>query len=217
MVSATAFEKGQPIWYFRGYKTHGINPNTGNPIFVNAAGRDTTDVSENDKQKIGSAIPTLMFGGNINLEYKGFDFLVSMQGTSGNDVLMGWIRTDRSTMNMPTEFYDNRWTSSNKNANRPKAGTIDKTWYSDQLVFDGSYIRIKQIQFGYTIPSSLLQSIKITSARFYISLDDFFTFTKYPGMDPEAGSNNGNNNNIGIDRGSYPLAKKIMLGASISF
>lgn len=215
--TATAFEKNQSVWYFRGYKTHGIDPKTGNPIFVDKDGKDVSVASEGDKQFIGSPIPDLQYGGNVNLEYKGFDLAVSIQGQSGNEVLMGWIRTDRPTINMPEEFYNNRWSASNTTGTMPKAGADSKTWNSDLLVFDGSFLRVKQIQVGYTLPINLIQNLKMGSARLYVSLEDFFTFTKYPGMDPEVGSNNGANNNYGIDRGSYPIARKVMFGASISF
>jgi TonB-linked SusC/RagA family outer membrane protein len=215
--TATAFEKGQPVWYFRGYKTAGIDPNTGNPNFVDKNGNISASVNENDKQFIGSPIPKLMFGGNISLEYKGFDFSAQVQGQSGNKVLIGWIRNDRPTINMPKELTDNRWSSSNNGGSNPKAGADPKTWNSDMLIFSGNYLRVKQIQLGYSISPDILKTIKFSSLRAYVSLEDFFTFTQYPGMDPEVGSNNGNNNNYGIDRGSYPIAKKIMFGVSLSF
>jgi len=82
-------------------------------------------------------------------------------------------------------------------------------------VFDGSFMRIRQLQLGYTIPKTVLSKAHLTNVRVYVSLDDFFTFTKYPGLDPEGG--NGGGNSIGIDRGTYPLSRKALVGASISF
>jgi hypothetical protein len=67
---------------------------------------------------------------------------------------------------------------------------------------------------GYTLPGSVLKSMNIDHLRFYVSLDDYFTFTKYPGMDPEAGSND--NNSQGVDRGVYPMPKKFLMGLQIS-
>jgi hypothetical protein len=83
------------------------------------------------------------------------------------------------------------------------------------MVFDGSYARIKQLQLGYTLSKRLADRIHFKSARIYFSLDDYFTFTKYPGLDPEGGS--GGSNSIGIDRGVYPLSRKAMIGLSLNF
>jgi hypothetical protein len=102
----------------------------------------------------------------------------------------------------------------------PGANASALSWNSDLLVFNASYLRIKQIQLGYNLPSSLLKSIKLSGLRLYISFDDFFTFTKYPGFDPDAGSSTSqttSDQDIGVDRGIYPASRKIMLGASVSF
>jgi hypothetical protein len=97
----------------------------------------------------------------------------------------------------------------------PGANASALSWNSDLLVFDASYLRVQQIQLGYNLPTPLLKNIKIKGIRLYISLDDYLTFTKYPGFDPDAGT--GNDAGIGIDRGVYPASRKTMLGASISF
>ena len=211
--TATYCEVGQPIWYFRGYKTKGVDPSTGEMVFedVNKDG----NISSDDYTYIGKPTPDLLFGGTIKLEYKNFDFNVFMQGTQGNDILMGFIRNDRTGINRLNIFTDDRWTSTNTGGSMPRAGVEAQTWNSDLVVFDGSYLRFKQIQLGYSIPEALLSKIKFSSARAYISFDDFITITKYPGLDPEAGSVY--NNSLGIDRGVYPAAKKVVLGVSIAF
>ncbi len=210
---ATAFEKGFPIWYFRGYKTDGIDPVSGDPKFVDTDG--TSGITVDDQTYIGSAIPSLTFGGNIDLKYKNFDFKLVGQGQSGNQILMGLIRSDRPVINKLTYFYDQRWTPSNTEAKMPKAAADARSWNSDLIIFDGIFLKIKQIQLGYNVEANLIRKIKMKSARIYLSLDDFFTFAKYPGMDPEAGSVY--NNSLGIDRGMYPNAKKIMIGATVNF
>jgi hypothetical protein len=86
---------------------------------------------------------------------------------------------------------------------------------SDLMVFDGAFMRIRQLQLGYNIPANFTNRLKIKSLRVYISLDDYFTFTKYPGLDPEAGSTR--QNSLGIDRGVYPLPRKIMGGLTLNF
>jgi len=83
------------------------------------------------------------------------------------------------------------------------------------MVQDASYLRIKQIQLGYTLPKSMTSKIGLNRVRAYVSLDDYFTFTNYEGMDPEAGSSE--DNRQGIDKGLYPLTKKFMFGLSVNF
>ncbi len=212
--TATAFSKGNPVWYFYGYKTNGINKKTGNPNFVDVNGDGV--INNQDKTNIGSPIPKVMFGSNINLSYKHFNFGVTLEGTAGNKVLMGWIRTDRPTINMPTYFYTNRWTAQNTNGTKPRAGADPKTWNSDMLVFNASYLNVQQIQLGYDFSSQILKTIRLSSLRVFVALNNFFIITKYPGMTPTVGNNTGANNNYGIDRGTYPQAKSVMFGISAS-
>jgi len=210
---ATSMEKGYPLWYFRGYKTSGIDPSTGNPIFVDVD--KDGEITDKDQTYIGDPHPDLIYGANLFMEYKGFDFNLFLQGVSGNEILMGWIRIDRSTCNRPLLFYENRWTTNNNNASRPKANADERTFMSDQLIFDGSYMRIKQIQLGYTLPKDITGKLLISKVRLYVSLDDYFTFTKYKGMDPEAGSEE--DSSLGIDRGVYPVPRKMLFGLTVSF
>jgi len=231
--TATAMQVGYPIWYFQGYKTAGIfqtqediaaylqktgitgyAPRPGEPIVVDV--NNDKQISPADMTYIGSPHPDLMFGGRVNLNYKGFDLLVFVQGQVGNDRLMGFNRTDRSTANKPYFFYANRWTGPGSTNTWFAANTANPYIYnSDLMVFDGSYTRVRQLQLGYTLPNSLLSRARIKNARFYVSLDDFFTFTKYPGVDPEGGSNGGNS--IGIDRGGYPIPRRALAGLSFTF
>ena len=99
----------------------------------------------------------------------------------------------------------------------PKAGAADMDKYacSSAMVYDGSYFKIKQIQLGYTLPKHLINKIYLSHARVYASLDDFFTFSKYPGFDPEASANS--TSGMGIDKGGYPTSKKVVLGLNIEF
>ncbi|MCC8197060.1 MAG: TonB-dependent receptor [Tannerellaceae bacterium] len=211
--AATAFEKDYPVWYFRGYKTDGIDPETGNIRIVDVNGDGVINTSDYDY--IGSAIPDITYGATLNMEYKGFDFTMFIQGQAGNDVLMGFIRTDRPSTNRLSLFYTDRWTPTHTNASRPAVDVDTEYWNSDQMIFDGSYLKIKQIQLGYTLPKKVTDPLRIGRTRAYVSLDDFFTFTNYPGMDPEAASTD--NNSIGIDRGYFPISKKVLFGLSLNF
>lgn len=228
--TATYLELGYPVWYFRGYQTAGIfqnqaeidaykeangglagyNPVPGDPIVVNTNGDDL--INNEDQTKIGDPHPNFMWGANINLSYKDFDFRMVLQGVHGNDVLIGWNRSDRSTYNRPQFFFDDRWTGEGSTNERPRADQGNPYIYnSDLMVFDGSYVKIRQIQLGYTLPKSILKGVG-QKMRIYVSLDDYFTFTNYPGMDPSAGGSN--DNSQGIDRGYYPNPQKVMFGLS---
>lgn len=209
----TRFEEGEPIWYFRGYKTDGIDPATGEVNVVDVDG--SGDITPNDITNIGDPHPDLLYGGQISVGYKDFDLNVNFQGTHGNEIYMMWNRTDRIYSNKPTFLYDNRWTAPGDNASYPKADvSSDHLYRSDLMVGDGSYMRIKQIQFGYSLPKTLLEKINIDRLRLFVSLEDYFTFTKYEGLDPEAGSSN--NLSQGIDRGVYPIPGKVIFGLSVN-
>ncbi|PIB36211.1 SusC/RagA family TonB-linked outer membrane protein [Reichenbachiella sp. 5M10] len=231
--AATKFEEGQPVWYFSGYKTDGIFQNQqqidqyiadngltgyapvpGDPIAVDT--NEDGTISVDDQTYIGDAIPETMFGARINLAYKGFDFILFAQGQAGNQIMMGFNRTDRPTANKPAFFYDDMWTGEGSTNSWFRPNTSDNIAYSsDMMVFDGSYVRIRQMQLGYTLPNSVSEKIKVNNVRFYVSMDNFFTFTKYPGMDPEAGS--GNDNSQGVDRGYYPVPRTVIGGLTFSF
>jgi TonB-linked SusC/RagA family outer membrane protein len=231
--SATAMKVGYPIWYFNGYKTQGIfqtqdeingyisknnitgySPKPGEPIVVDVNGDH--QISPADMTYIGSPHPDFMYGVRANLTFRNFDLTVFVQGEYGNEKLMGFNRTDRSTANKPYFFYANRWTGPGSTNTWFAANTSNPYIYnSDLMVFDGSFTKVRQLQLGYTLPASLANKIKFRNARVYVSLDDFFTFTKYPGVDPEAGSNGGNS--IGIDRGGYPIPRKAVAGLTFTF
>lgn len=208
----TAFEKGLPVWYFRGYKTDGINMATGQPNFIDQNGDEL--INENDRVFIGSSIPDLTYGASLNLSFKGFDFTANIQGQAGNENMILWMRNDLPGANIPKFLYDGRWTAGSTDATRPKAGFNPNTLLSDQMLFKGNFLRVKQLQLGYTLPNSVMQKIKMKTARVYLSLEDYFTFTEYPGMDPEAGSTT--NSQLGLDKGMYPVTKKAIFGISIT-
>ena len=230
--TTTYMEKGLPIWYFRGFQTDGIfqnqaqidkyvsengltgyAPKPGDPVVVD--NKKDGQINSDDQVLIGSPQPKMTFGANLNCDYKNFDLNVFLQGSQGNDILMGWNRTDRGTSNRPEFFYTDRWTGDGSTNSWFRADLTNPYAYnSDFMIFSGSYLRIKQIQLGYTMPKDITTKLHMAGLRVYVSLDDYFTFTKYPGMDPEAGSTE--NNSQGIDRGIYPTPRKFMMGLSVS-
>ena len=205
----TRFEVGKPAWYFYGYEFDGINPETGNPTFKDL--NDDGAITDADKTMIGKGIADMTYGITLTAAYKGFDLIVFGTGSYGADIYSCLNRADY-TLNKLTYWTENRWKVDNTSGTTPKAGAtdMDKYFISSATVFDGSYFKIKQIQLGYTFPQKWMKTIKVDNLRVYASLDDFFTFSDYPGFDPEV-------TNMGVDKGSYPTSKKIVAGVSITF
>ena len=212
----TYFEQGYPVYYFRGFKFDKINPETGDPMFVDINGDGV--VNNDDMTDIGNAIPKITYGITLTAAYKGFDLTVFGTGAAGNKIFNCINRPDYATSNKMKEvMYDDRWTPSNTNGTKPRAGANDLDKYVDSsaMIYDGSYFKFKQIQLGYTLPKSLLSKVGISHSRVYCSLDDFFTISKYPGFDPEASANA--TTGMGVDKGAYPTSKKVVLGFNIEF
>ncbi len=211
----TYFEKGYPVYYFRGYQFDGLD-DKGNPKFKDLDGSGT--LNDGDLACIGDAIPDITYGLTLNLGWKGLDLTVFGTGAAGNKVFNCINRADFAQCNKLKEvFFDNRWTAANPGGTVPRAGAenMDKYQISDALVYDGSYFKIKQIQLGYMLPSQWTRKFYVSNMRVYASLDDFFCFTKYPGFDPEVAATA--TAGMGVDKGAYPSAKKVVLGFNITF
>jgi len=230
--NATRFERDLPVWYFYGYKTDGIfqnqaeinqyisdngltgyAPKPGDPRFVDVNGDGA--ISPTDQTNIGDAFPDFTYGARINLSYKGFDLLAFLQGSQGNDVLMGFVRNDRRTANKPDFFFTDRWSGEGTTNSFFSANPDSRSYNSDMMIFDGSFAKIRQLQLGYTLPNAITNKISVQNVRLYVSLDDYFVFTDYKGLDPEGGNNGGNS--VGIDRGAYPTPRKALFGVSFTF
>jgi len=209
----TRFEVGKPAWYFYGYKYLGVDEQTGEPLFEDQDGDDA--ITDNDKTEIGKGIADLTYGITLTAGWKNFDFILFGTGSHGNDIYMGLNRVDYN-LNQLTHFTENRWTNNNTKGTTPRAYATDYTKFmtSSGSVFDGSFFKIKQIQLGYSLPKSFLNKIYVENLRLYCSLEDYFTFTSYPGFDPEV---TGVGNALGVDKGSYPNSKKMVLGLTVTF
>ncbi len=209
----TRFEKGHPAWYFYGYEFAGINPETGDPTFVDR--NNDGSITDADKTEIGKGMPDFTYGLTLTANWKGLDLIVFGAGSQGNDIYCCLNRSD-FTLNKLTYFTEDRWRPNHTNGSMPAAGAaeMDKFMTSTASVFDGSYFKIKQIQLGYTIPQNWTRKAFIDNLRVYCSLEDFFTFTKYKGFDPEV---TGVGSALGVDKGSYPNAKKVVVGLNVTF
>ena len=216
---STAFEAGYPIWYFYGFKYAGVDQATGAPQFYSKAGNIVNTVTDNDKQYLGEGIPNLTYGVTINLAWKGLDLVVFGTGAAGNEIYNLMVSADRPKMNGLTTYWRNSWKAAGDNAKYPDMKQVATNWdffSSSACVFDGSFFKIKQIQLGYTLPQNITKKALISDLRFFVSLDDYFTFTKYPGADPETASANSSNAR-GVDSGTYPTTKKVVFGVNLTF
>jgi TonB-linked SusC/RagA family outer membrane protein len=214
----SAFQEGYPVWYFRGWNCLGIDPSNGAPIIEDVDGDGL--IGDGDMMYLGKAMPDGTYGITLNLDWFNFDFLAFASGAFGNQIFQWMYRAENPGANMYQYIFDDRWTPQNTNAKYPAAApTSDLThyFYSNAMVHDANYLKIKQIQLGYTFPKSLISKISLSSVRAYVSLEDFFIITKYPGFDPETTGNNQNVQYNGIDAGSYPTSRKVVLGVNVSF
>jgi TonB-linked SusC/RagA family outer membrane protein len=214
--TVTYFEEGYPLWYLRTYVIESINPETGAAVYKDFDNNNI--INTDDREMTGSVIPDYTYSLTVNLAYKNFDLTVFGTGVQGAEKLFALNRGDYPQANTLLEFYENRWTPTNKNSKYPKPNYFDQNYkVSDAMVFDASFFKIKQIQLGYNIPKSIINKAKIAGLRAYVSLDDWFTFTKYPGLDPETNGLDRDVNSLGIDSGNYPISKKLVFGLNVSF
>ena len=178
---------------------------------MNNDGKITSD----DRTNIGNGTPDWTFGLNLGAEWKGFDFNLFLQGVSGVDVFDATYRQDMVSGNYPNWMLG-RWTGEGTSDRVPRLALGDsKNWVcSDIYVQDGSYLRLKNISLGYTLPRALTQKVKINRFRVYVMAENLFTWTKYWGYDPEIGTSS---TSLGVDYGVYPQARTYTVGFNLSF
>ena len=208
----TYFQEGYPVWFIRGFEYAGVGEN-GRANFYDKNGEITQNPTDGDLKYIGNALPMISYGLTLRAEWKGFDLTVFGTGSAGFDLVPCVYRTQHMNINSLTYFYEEAGKS---------IPTIDKIWdqvnfwSSSATMFKGDYFKIKQIQLGYNLPKKWLNKALISSLRIYASMDDWFVFTQYPGFDPETAST-GAPSGRGLDKGSYPNAKRLLFGVNISF
>lgn len=191
---------------------------TGRDANGNLTGIPNGVVDSDDRTIIGDPNPDFTFGFNNDFRYKDFDLNIFIQGSVGNDIV-NYTRMELDAMmgkaNATTDAL-NRWTPTNTNTNVPRASASHSYQMSTRWVEDGTYIRLKNIALGYSLPGKLLKSISLSKCRFYFSAQNILTITDYSGYDPEVGFNN-SNRNIGLDYGTYPNVKSYTFGVQIGF
>jgi hypothetical protein len=233
-------EVGFPIGYFKGYEVEGIYRTQEE---IDAVGEEHPELVKNlkpgdlkykdnngdglltsdDMVMTGNPFPDLAYGMNTNLEFKGFDLSVFLQGVSGNQIfseMIHWTQNMSLTGNQSTATL-NRWKpgaeDGNADATLPRA-ELDRTQnqrLSDRYIEDGDYLRLKNLTIGYTIPTAFSGRIGVDRLRIYLQGQNLLTFADYSMYDPEVGSSG--NLNIGIDRGTYPVPRIFLGGIQLNF
>jgi len=230
-------EIGTPLGFFYGYEVEGVFQNwdevnayvdaEGDKIQPNAAPGDFKFKDQNgdkqltdagDKVNLGNSVPAFTGGINFNVTWKGVDFNMFWYTALGHKIWMAQRRYDQAFTNYTTDWYENRWTGEGSTNEYPRITHVDvnnnlKT-PSDFYVEDGSYVRLKNISLGYTLPATLTKQIKVAKVRVYVAGENMLTFTKYPGFEPEIG---GHLWNAGVDTGIYPQPRTVTGGVNITF
>ncbi len=183
-------------------------------------------VDQKDQTFLGTPIPKLTYGFNIGGSYKDFDFNLYFSGVYGNKLLAGYkYYTDGffiSNYNMEKEVLG-RWTGPGTSNSIPRLIASDpnnNSRVSSYYLESGSYLRLQNINIGYTMPRDLLKRAGIKAVRIYVSAQNLLTFTKYKGYDPEIGqeySGTGGTLDMGVDVGNYPQSRTLSVGANLSF
>jgi TonB-linked SusC/RagA family outer membrane protein len=224
VTNYTILKVGEPLGLFKNFVFEGINQ-TGQTILPGYDGRlgghrvkdlnGDNVISAADQTITGDPNPDFIFGFSTNLSFKQFDFSAFLSGSQGNDIYNLSRLTFENPLGQRNLFQgvQNRWSATNPNNQYASAAQGGRLPLSDYFIEDGSYVRCKNITLGYRIkPVKGLQNV-----RFYISVNNLFTITKYTGFDPEVNTFAGSNTQIGIDNLVYPQARSVLGGIQVTF
>jgi TonB-linked SusC/RagA family outer membrane protein len=230
--TATRFEAGQPIGYFIGFETDGIyqtqqeidnSPVTqagaqpGDLRFVDQNGDGVINFNDDsDRVKLGSPIPDVTIGLNLTLRHKGFDISANIYAALGQEIIRNYERQQPYANQL--DYVIDRWAGPGTSNEVPRVttGATRNNVFSDYFVENGSFMRMRNIQLGYTFPKRWMENLNVQSFRLYVSANNMFTVTQYQGYDPDIG-NFGGPLSAGVDYGFYPQARTIMGGFNIKF
>ncbi|QJX47931.1 TonB-dependent receptor [Hymenobacter taeanensis] len=228
-------KKGQPLGVFYGHQVQGIfqsadeikaaptqpgNPKPGDIRFVDVNGDGK--INNDDRTIIGNPNPKVIAGVTNTFTFKGLDLSVFFQGSFGNDIYNAnrqALESLTGPVNQLTTVLD-RWTPSNTNTNIPRAVFNDPNGngrFSSRWIEDGSYVRLKNLTLGYTLPTTLINKARIASLRVYVSGQNLITWTDYSGYDPEVSADPFSSTSIGRDFGVYPQSRTYTVGLNANF
>jgi hypothetical protein len=226
---ATRFQEGYEIGYFFGYQMDGIfqtqeeidnapvvqeGAKPGDIRFVDQDGDGEINFSDDsDKTFLGSPIPDFTMGLMLNFKYKSFDLSTNIYAAIGQEIIRNFERQQPYANQMA--YVIDRWTGPGSTNEHPRLTTepTRNTIFSSYYVEDGSFIRMRNIQMGYTLPNTWARKVKLDKLRVYVAVNNLFTLTKYQGYDPDIGSSGVLA--AGVDYGFYPQARTMMVGLQI--
>lgn len=241
-VYATKTEEGFPIGSFYLYEMEGIFQNQTEIVTHAFQGNDIEPgdvkfkdqngdgvIDSNDRTHLGSAIPKVTTGLTLGFNYKQFDFSMFLGGAFGQKIYYQ-IATDIEgfyrPFNLTQRYYDERWTGEGTSNTQPRAcweAKSNNARPSSRFLEDASYLKLKNIQIGYNFSDNILNKIRLSNLRIYCSGTNLYTFTKYPGLDPELTTSDNTLHGSepfrvnGIDWGTYPSAFTITFGLQVTF
>lgn len=177
-----------------------------------------------DRAIIGNPLPDYIFGMTNTFTFMGLELSVFLNGVSGNEI----VNFTRSRTENMGGFHNqsvttlNRWRSADEpgDGKMPRATAVDpnrNNRFSDRWVEDGSYLRVRTLSLGYTFPQSLLGRAKLSNLKVYATAQNFFTFTRYTGFDPEVGNSGNSPLEQGYDNSNYPLPRTLFFGINVQF
>lgn len=223
----TRTEVGLPIGSFYGYKVIGVfqnqseldaNANRSDQVVGDLMYADLNQdgiINTDDRTYIGSPIPKFIFGFNTEINYKNFDLSLDFQGQSGNKIYNGKMAVRPDLYNFEARVNDH-WdgVGTSNSEPRPTVGGVNFE-PSNYFIEDGSYLRLRNIRIGYSLPVSFINKLRLTKANAYVSGTNVFTSTKYSGFTPEIGG--GDVISTGIDLGVYPITAVYSIGLNLTF
>ncbi len=178
--------------------------------------------AEGDRRVIGSPEADFTFGFTFTASYKGFDLRALVTGSVGNELLTpiwAYTHSGSSNYNSYAGLYEDAWSGEGSTNAQPRIANVDPNQnfrYSDYYISDGSYVRMKSIQLGYSLPARWSEAIKMQSARVFVSSENLFTITNYEGLDPDVGPYYNNALLRGVNWGNYPLPRIISFGLNLT-
>lgn len=231
-VIATRFEENYPIGYYTGYETDGIwqtqteidnseveqpGAQPGDLKYVDQNGDGIISFgNDSDRVMLGSPLPDFTFGLVLNMSFKGFDVSANIYSAIGQEIIRNYER-QQPYANM-VGYWNDRWIGPLSSDEVPRLTTnaTRNTEFSDFYVEDGSFVRLRNVQLGYTLPKTLTEKAKLSSVRIYVAANNLVTLTKYQGFDPDIGASGGTLS-AGVDYGFYPQARTLMGGINLKF
>ncbi|MBW6490346.1 MAG: TonB-dependent receptor [Lentimicrobium sp.] len=173
-------------------------------------------IDAKDRVFLGSALPTYLFGFNASFEFKGFDFGIDLYAQGGNKIYNAKRAQRLGNENYDLDFFENRWNGEGTSSDYPSAdltgdNMLPNSWYIES----GGFMRIRNIQLGYTIPEKAAAKIGARSLRVYVNTSNPFTFFKYNGFSPEIATSSPTSQ--GIDLNVYPMSATYNFGVNVNF